>query len=202
MPVRLENLRAATTIALRVNELRAGAKSVPKLAAGTLARRLPVFAKRDMSAQYNLSAARIGKALRCKADDSSVTLTAIGRPIGLSDFGAKQNRQGVQVAIERGAAQTISHAFVRTPRGDISATGPQVYVRDAAFNSARGSFPEGVQDTAFVSRDTHGYPIVRLAGPSVADMLRDGDREDRLVDFAQSEFATEVDRLQDAFHGK
>lgn len=201
MPVRLENLRAVIDIKLRIDRMRAGAADVKSRAASTLSRRLPAFAKRDISSQYNLSPTRVGKALRCRADDSSVTLTAKGRPVGLPDFGARQNSSGVQVAIESGAPGTIAHAFIRTPRGDIAATGPQVYVRNDAFAAASSSFPAGVQDTAFISRNSHGYPIVLLAGPSVADMLRDGDREDRLVDYAQSEFASEVDRLAEAFNG-
>jgi hypothetical protein len=38
-------------------------------------------------------------------------------------------------------------------------------------------------------------PLKALQGPNVASMLRKGDREERLADFAQSTLSVEIDRL-------
>jgi len=60
-----------------------------------------------------------------------------------------------------------------------------------------------MQALAVVQHNRHGYPIVLLGGPSVADMLRDPGREDRLSEFVQQIFSAEIDRLLEvARHGK
>jgi len=64
------------------------------------------------------------------------------------------------------------------------------------------SLPDKVQALAVVAHNRHGYPIVLLGGPSVADMLRDPGREDRLIDFGQQIFAAEVDRVLESTRGK
>ena len=199
MPVLFKNLKAVSDIALATEQLVKGGPAARSRAASTLARRLPAWVKRDIGSQFNLPATAIGSALRCSAGESAVRLTVTGRPIGLPKFGARQTRQGVTVSIERGSPVTLPHAFLATPTGPIAATGEQAYVRASVADLSAGG--GRVQVTATTEKDRHGYPISRLAGPSVADMYRDGDREQRSLDYAQEVFADEVDRLTDAFHG-
>ena len=78
--VRIENLDAVFRDRVRLGRLRDGGARVVARAASTLKRRLVPFAKRDIGAEYNLPAREIGKRLRARGDESSVTLTGIGRP--------------------------------------------------------------------------------------------------------------------------
>jgi len=188
--MRIENLSALTRGKERLDRLRDGGAKVIGRAIGTLKRRLPAQAKREIGKQYALPSRQIGSRLRCKGDSTSVTLTALGRAQALINFKARQNGTGVVVQIEKGASVTIPHAFIRVPANGRGA-GPQVLIRSGAMDSLPGK----VVDIAVVSHNRHGYPIVLLGGPAVADMLRDPGREDRLSDFAQATFAAEVDRL-------
>jgi hypothetical protein len=197
MPFRIENLSALARGIDRLARLADGQIKLIGRAVSTLKRRLPAQAKRDIGAQYTLPSRQIASRLRCKGDSSSVTLTGLGRAQTLIKFNAKQNASGVSAQIEKGKTVQIQHAFIRVPAGAPSA-GPQVLIRDAVF----GSMPDKVQDIAVVDHNRHGYPIVLLGGPSVADMLRDAGREDRLSDFVQTTFASEVDRLAEIARGK
>jgi hypothetical protein len=191
MPFRIENLSALARGIDRLARLADGQTKLIGRAVSTLKRRLPAQAKRDIGAQYNLPSRQIGSRLRCSGDSTSVTLTGLGRAQTLIKFGAKQNAAGVAVQVEKGKTLQIQHAFIRVPAGAPSA-GPQVLIRNAEF----GSIPDAkVQDIAIVDHNRHGYPIVLLGGPSIADMLRDPGREDRLSDFVQTTFTAEVDRL-------
>jgi hypothetical protein len=192
--LRIENLDAIGRIHARVQALGdAGRKVIPRSIV-TLKRRLQPLAKRDIANQYNLPASEIGKRLLVTADDTSVTLTALGRTLTLSKFGARQNAAGVAVQIEKGRTLQIDHAFIRVPRGAPSA-GWQVLIRSAAFSFA--VLPDGVIDIAVVDHNRHGYPIVLLGALAVADMLRFGDREGRLIEASRDVFAAEVDRLSE-----
>jgi len=199
MSFRIENLSALARGIDRLTRLADEGAKIKARAISTLKRRLPAQAKRDIGAQYNLPSRQIGSRLRCSGDGTSVTLTGLGRAQTLIKFGAKQNAAGVAVQVEKGKSLQIQHAFIRVPAGAPSA-GPQVMIRDAEF----GSIPNAkVQDIAIVDHNRHGYPIVLLGGPSVADMLRDPGREDRLTNFTQTVFAAEVDRLAEvARNGK
>jgi hypothetical protein len=195
---RIENLDALARMRDSLKTLRDGGAQVISRAIGTLRRRLPVAARKDIGAQYALPADKVRPRLLCTGDATSVTLTGLGRPQALSNFPARQNASGVAVQIEKGKSLQIQHAFIRnTPGGS---GGEQVLIRDAALSLA--DLPDQVIDIAVVDHSRHGYPIVLLGGPSVADMLRDGDREERLADLAQDVFGKEVDRLAEIARGQ
>lgn len=194
--VRTENLDALFRERVRLGRLRDGGAKVIARAVSTLKRRLVPFAKRDIGAEYNLPSREIGKRLRARGDESSVTLTGIGRPQTLIKFGARQNASGVAVQVRRGQSLQIDHAFVRVPAGAPSA-GPQVLIRQ----DVTPQLPDDVNEIAVVDHNRHGYPIALLGGPGVADMLRDDARAKRIDDFAQKTFADEVDRLLELARG-
>lgn len=194
--VRTENLDALFRERVRLGRLRDGGAKVVARAVSTLKRRLVPFAKRDIGAEYNLPAREIGKRLRARGDESSVTLTGIGRPQTLIKFGARQNASGVAVQVRRGKALQIAHAFIRVPAGAPGA-GPQVLIRQ----DVTPQLPDDVNEIAVVDHNRHGYPIALLGGPGVADMLRDDARAKRIDDFAQKTFAAEVDRLLELARG-
>jgi hypothetical protein len=196
---RIENLDALARTRASLAALRDGADKVISRAIATLRRRLPVAARRDIAAAYNVKPDDVRKRLLCTGDSSSVTLTALGRPLTLIKFSARQNSSGVAVQIHKGETAQIDHAFIRVP-ANAPGAGPQVMIRDAALSLA--NIPNDVVDIAVIDHSRHGYPIVLLGGPSVGDMLREGDREERLDDVAQETFAKEVDRLAEVARGK
>ncbi|HET7064235.1 MAG TPA: hypothetical protein VFI49_08140 [Rudaea sp.] len=190
--MRIENLEALTRGIRSLNSLRDGGEKIIGRAISTLKRRLPAQAKRDIAKQYALASREIGSRLLCKGDRRSVTLTGLGRAQTLIKFKARQTRSGVTVQIQKGSPVSIPHAFIHVPARAPGA-GPQVMIRADAFRTVPGS----VRDIATVGRNRHGYPIVLLGGPTVADMLRDPGREDRLSELARATFSKEVDRLQE-----
>lgn len=198
MAFRVENLESLALGKGKLERLRDGGVKVIERAISTLKRRLPAQAKRDIGAQYNLPSREIGARLRCKGDRASVTLTGLGRNQTLIKFGAKQNAAGVAVQIEKGKTLNIPHAFIRTPTGSAAGAGPQVLIRSELTPA---SAPK-LQVLDVVDHNRHGYPISLLGGPTVADMLRDPGREDRLSDFVQQTFSAEVDRLAEVARGK
>lgn len=199
MAFRIENLSALARGIDRLARLADEQSRLIERATVTVFRRLPPQAKRDIGGQYALSSREIGKRLHAKIDRTSVTLRGTGRPLTLIKFKAKQTATGVTAQIEKGKFVSIPHAFIRIPAGAPGA-GPQVMLRDAAYS--HDSIPSNVLDIALVGRNKHGYPILLLGGPSVADMLRDPGREDRLSDFVQAKFAAEVDRLAEIARGR
>jgi len=197
MSGRFENLDALTRDKERLVAIRDGGAKVIARAVSTLKRRWVPQAKRDIGTQYALPSREIGKRLNARGDANSVTLRGLGRNLTLIKFKAKQNRSGVVAQIEKGSAVSIPHAFIRVPAGAPGA-GPQVLIREEAM----GALPQKVEALAVVDHNRHGYPIVLLGGPTVADMLREPGREDRLIDFGQQIFAAEVDRLLETTRGK
>lgn len=198
MAFRVENLESLALGKGKLERVRDGGVKIIERATSTLKRRLPAQAKRDIGAQYNLHSREIGSRLRCKADRTSVTLTGLGRNQTLIKFGARQNATGVAVQIEKGKTLNIPHAFIRTPTGSAAGAGPQVLIR----SELTPAVAEKLQVLDVVDHNRHGYPISLLGGPTVADMLRDPGREDRLSDFVQQTFAAEVDRLAEVARGK
>jgi len=193
MALKIETANVWSRLQTGLGQLDKTSRSTLNRATVTLGRRWPAQAKRDISSQFALKPSKISKTLKAKVSGGSVSLTAFGRPQPLISFPARQPKRGlgVIVQIENGKPVLIAHAFIQVPVGAPQA-GPMVFIR----LSALGDLPDGV--TAKLvngNRTKHGYPIALLRGPTVADMLAAGDREDRLFDFAQKVLADEFDRL-------
>jgi hypothetical protein len=153
------------------------ASQLPDRLATFLSRRLPPEAKRDIGKQYNLRPSRIAQGLRTLARSGAVELTASGSGINLIEFGARQTPTGVTATVENGKApRQIPHGFIATaPNGKRLA-----FIRDLVGG-----------------RRTGRLPMRGLFGAYIAEMLRNGDREKRLSDFAQEGCANEAARLLD-----
>ena len=194
---RIENLDALGRARDRVAGLRDGGNKVITRAVGTLKRRLPTWMKRDIAQTFTLPQNKIGKRLRVKADEKSVTLTALGRYQTLVNFPVRKTATGLRAQIRKSGPVEIPSAFLRVP-AKVPTIGPQAFIRDAALNN----LPPDVYDIAHVERTQHGYPIRLLGGPSVAMMMTEGDRVDRAIDYARELFGQEVDRLTEAGNGR
>lgn len=194
---KIENLDAFGRARDRVASLRDGGSRVITRAIGTLKRRLPTWMKRDIAQTFALPQNKIGKRLRVKADDNSVTLTALGRYQTLVNFPTRQTATGLRTQIRKSGPVEIPHAFLRVP-AKVPAIGKQAFIRDAALKD----LPADVYDLAVVERTQHGYPIRLLGGPSVAMMMAEDDRIDRAVDYGRELFQQEIDRLTEADNGR
>lgn len=147
-------------------------------ATSTLVRRLPVEARRDIQTEYNLPAGRISQDLSATKDETSVTLTGKARPIGLEAFsgrwgGPKSAGATAQVFVGEGA-----HVYAGTFIAVGASGNRQIFSRKIVGGRRAGRLP-----------------LKNLQGPNVASMLRKGDREERLADFAQTTLSVEIDRL-------
>lgn len=143
--------------------------TVEKRAILTLQRRLPVQARRDIQAEYNISASRVRKDLGARVLGQGIRLTGYFRGIGLLNYGARQTDAGVTAAVFRGGARSLREgAFIATLRNG----NRQVMKRKG---KAR-------------------LPIETQYGPTAAQMLRKGRRPERLLDFARGVLRAEVDR--------
>lgn len=142
-------------------------------AIGTLARRLPAQAKRDIKDEYNLPSSRISAGLSVRREDDAVVLIGRKRGIGLIEFGGRwQGRKAPGATARRrndGGAETYTGSFIAKMLGG---------------------------NRQIVERTTRKrLPLRVLYGPSIADMLKNADRRQRLGDFAQDIAASELDRL-------
>lgn len=142
-------------------------------AIGTLARRLPVIARRDMQQEYNLRASRITDNLRSMRGDGYIQLTGSKRGIGLIEFGGRYGgikTAGATAQVRRsGGREVYSGSFIATLRGG---------------------------NRQIVERETKKrLPLHMYYGPSVAQMLRNKPRRDRLRAAAEEILDAEIARL-------
>jgi len=172
---------------------------------GTLRRRLRTEARRDIQREYNLKAQTINERLSVSPRSDGLALVGKDTGINLINFGARQTRVGVSYSVKKGKRETRAHAFIRSTR---KGNGPFVWMRGEGHDRRVEvkSFAFGLAGRYAVTRmrgrnsaysDEHGYPIFQQYGPSVAQMLKHGDRPQRLVDFSGQVIEKELDRLLD-----
>jgi len=159
--------------AARLTQTRKGMDTARTRAMGTLARRLPVQARRDIQTEYALSATRINAGLSVRREEGAVVLVGSKRGIGLIEFAGRWGGRKTQGAVAR----------VRVDEG------PYVYA--GTFIAAGKSGNRQIFDRTSRKR----LPIRTLYGPSLAIMLRNDARRERLGDFAQDIAVSERDRL-------
>lgn len=154
----------------------------------TLARRLPVEARRDIQAEYNLPAARIRDNLRCAVVGGSTARAAgvrlVGqwkRGIGLLNFSGRQVRNGVSYSVYRGSRQLEEGAFIaRMLGGNLQAV---------------ERYGDRVQMKAGRYRGQKRQRVEVLYRSTVAQMLAQGRRPERLLDYARTVLRNEMSRL-------
>lgn len=152
----------------------------------TLKRRLPVQARRDIQAEYNLRAGRINKDLSIGVTAERVRLIGHWRGVGLNQFGARQTRQGVTAAIFRGRRKLYPSAFMAPLlSGNVQAVERQGEKRVMKAGRYLGK---------------RRQPLVVHYGATVAQMLAKGRRPERLVDFAAGVLRAELERLFTSYY--
>ncbi|GAB3335305.1 hypothetical protein [Marilutibacter aestuarii] len=155
-------------------------------AIATLKRRLPVFARRDIQAEYNLKAGRINQDLIVRGDGNGISLSGRwGRGIGLLNFGARQVRKGVTAAIFRGKRELHQGAF----KARLLSGNTQIVTRSGA--------PRPM--TAGRYKGKRREPLAVEYGATIAQALAKGRRPERIADFARGVLAAEVERLRESY---
>lgn len=166
------DMRAALAGSRNLLAVSAALDQVERRALGTLRRRLPVEARRDIQQQYALPAGRINQDLKVRDTATGLRLVGVFRGIGLMNYGARQTKQGVSYAIFKGQRRVERGAFLaRLRNGNTQAV--------KRVGKAR-------------------LPIQTLYGPTAAQMLRKEGRPERLADFAFGLLGAEMDRLMAA----
>ena len=150
-------------------------------AIGTLRRRLPVQARRDIQAEYQIGARRLAQDLQASPTDDGVRLVGRFRGIGLRNFSARPTRRGVTAAIVRGKRSLREHAFL----GVGVNRNAQVFRREGPKRE--------MQQGRYAGK--RRQPLVAEYGATAAQMLAKGRRPERLIDYARGVLAAESDRL-------
>ncbi|ALN83062.1 hypothetical protein [Lysobacter antibioticus] len=165
---------AVLDTAKRVSEIPAKIALSQRRALGTLRRRWPVIARRDIQTEYALSAQRIRAGISVRTTREGVELIGVARGVGLMNFSARRVTEGLTYSARRGTRGLRRSGFKTRYRGT-----PIAYERTPISGDKR------------VPRT----PIRRLYGPSLAQMLRKGDRPERMGQAGLDVITAEIDRL-------
>ncbi|QDH70846.1 hypothetical protein [Marilutibacter alkalisoli] len=160
----------------------------------TLARRLSVEARRDIQAEYNITATRVRNHMRATVvrGEGSARLTGVRltgqwkRGIGLLNFSGRQTRKGVTYSVYRGRRQLEAHAFIaRMKSGNLHAVqripGAKTWKR--TYTDRKGK-----------QRERMDQPLDVLYRSTVAQMLAKGRRPERLLDYSRNLLRADVER--------
>ncbi|MGO1003286.1 hypothetical protein [Lysobacter sp. CA196] len=162
--------------ARRISEIPAKLALAQRRALGTLRRRWPVIARRDIQTEYALSAQRIRAGISVRTTREGVELVGVARGVGLRNFASKRSAddRGLDYTAVRGRRSFKRSGFHRRHDG-----------ADIAFERTPVAGAKRVPRT----------PIRRLYGPSLAQMLRHGDRPERMGQVGLDVIAAEINRL-------
>lgn len=154
--------------------------TIQKRAILSLRRKLPVQARRDIQAEYAISASRIRSDLGTSLLPDGIRLTGHFRGIGLRNYGARQTSGGVSASILRGKRTLRPGAFMaKLLSGNVQAVHREGEKR--VMKSGR-----------YVGKKRQ--PLVVEYGPTAAQMLRKGRRPERLLEFSRGVLRSEIDR--------
>ena len=140
--------------------------------------------------RYNIPARRAKRGIRVTSlRNDAFFVIGENKPLSLTSFQRTNQLQktitrkrdgasvkvgrGVSVAIRKGERARIATGFIRQPIG-----GPQVFRREFV-SGQRG-------------QQVHRYPIKRLVGPSIANMMNRNEAEADLAGFLQDRFDREL----------
>lgn len=154
---------------------------IQRRAIQTLRRRLPVEARRDIQAEYAITAGRVNQDLTSRVTDSGVVLRGHYKGIGLRNFAGRQTARGVTASVLRGQRTLRPGSFLATLLGG----GVQAVLRHGEPRvMTKGRY-----------KGKRRQPLRVEYGATVAQMLAKGRRPERLADYAKGVLQAEVERL-------
>lgn len=163
---------------------------IQQRAVATMRRRLLTEAKRDIGREYNLKAARIARGLRARVVEDGLAIVGSSRGINAIEFGATWQRT------RRG--KTTQGARIKYKRASSAVEEPGTFIA-RGLNGARLVFERDTKRpphrvTSGVNAGRMKQYLLGVYGPSVAQMLKHGDRPQRLSAFALRILDAEVKR--------
>ncbi len=168
-------------------------------AIGTLQRKLPTEAKRDIGAEYNLLASRIAEGLSTRQTPDGISLVGKSRGINAIQFGATWSRiRGNGLVATSSRRKFTAIRYRGKLRGDAALGARFAIKRGAPATAHAGSFIARGKNGALLVFERSGakrLPLQGVYGPSIAQMLKHGRRPERLVDFAIRTLQSEQARL-------
>lgn len=170
--MKMEAIGFNVNVSVVTDRVRVDIEKVRNRALGTLARRLPVQARRDIQTEYNLTASRISEGLSARrTDDGSVILRGRARGINLIAFGARWSKKnGVTARVRKDGRLTVR---------------PDAFIAKGKNGAL----------LVFERRGKTRLPLDAVYGPSIGQMLKHGERPQRLADYASQVIAAELARL-------
>lgn len=179
-------LQGALAASRNLQALGDGLPWLQRRAIQTLKRRLPVEARRDIQAEYNLRAARITKDLSIASSSQGVRIIGHWRGVGLSQYGARQTRKGVTATVLIGRRRLYGSAFIAPLLGGnrqaVERSGEKRVMKAGRYAGKKRQ------------------PLVVRYGATVAQMLAKGRRPERLADFAAGVLRSEMERLFTSYY--
>ena len=134
-------------------------------------------ASKQARATYNLKAARVKQnfsTVKATKNSLSAHWRSKGAPVGLMQFGARQNKTGVSVKVLKSASRkTVKHAFIQVGRNK------QQHVFRRELDSSGKMVPR--------------YDIHRLTGPRIEDALSKENVQKALQKKADDTLKTRLD---------
>lgn len=182
------NIDGGLAVSRKLSQLSDQLPWIQRRAMATLRRRLPVYARRDMQAEYNIGARRVNQDLSSRIDGDTIKLTGHWRGIGLMNFGARETRKGVTASIMRGRRSLYPGAF----KAPLASGNVQVVSRYGAKRlMTQGRYKGKMRQ-----------PLAVEYGATVAQMLAKGRRPERLADYAGTKLLEEAERIFDVRYGR
>lgn len=177
------DVQAAAAARRNIMALTRDAEKIEQRAIGTLRRRLPVQARRDIQQEYAIKADRLRKDLKVRETPHGLTMLGEWRGIGLLNFaGTRLTRKGVSAAPIKGRRRLYPSAFQARLLGGNT----QIVQRKGAARVMKDGRYKGKRK----------QPIEPVYGPTAAQMLAGGRRPYRLAEFSQQILLAEIERLQ------
>ena len=181
------NLQGVLSVQRNLGILTASLPGMHKTAIRTARRRIPVEARRDIQAEYDIQAGRVRQDLTARETSEGIRLVGHFRGIGLRNYRARQTAKGVTYAIFRGNRELEAGAFI-APMANrnehvVQRVGAKRVMTQGRYKGKRRQ------------------PLQVQYGPTVAQMLRKGRRSERLADFARGVLGDEMTRLLNYYLG-
>lgn len=178
--------RGAYRAGQRFKDMASRMAKAEQLAASDLQRRLVPEFTRGAQQTYNIASARVRASSAVVRRGNAVELTGYDRPTGLMQFGAKASASGVTVTVVKATGPVrLRHAFIASGLG----SNRQVFQRVAY---GKGAFKRVMTKGNY--KGQRRTPIDVKYGPSVAQILRNRQLQERLIDFSQKTASAEVRR--------
>lgn len=185
MPVKTD-ARGAYRAGTRFKDMATRMAKAEQLAASDLQRRLVPEFVRGAQVTHNIAPARVRASSAVMRRGNAVQLTGYDRPTGLMQFGAKASAAGVTVTVAKATGPVrLRHAFIASG----VSSNRQVFQRVAY---GKGAFKRVMTKGNY--KGQRRTPIDVKYGPSVAQILRNQQLKERLIQFAQQTSSAEVRR--------